>query len=198
MKSLSNYIAESLNRGSLVYSLEDINSVLRDRKDIENEWEAWLQELNTKLTELANNGIGNTPKSLVTRWKTFQSNLFRFHMDKYSKIQNLIAKVPNGEATTELQDEIDGMNNTFKYFLSELRALVKSKREVSVNGRISSKNYLIVLRELFEKPFIVSVDTGVDMEMESSFESIMKLAVVCCGDIKTIDEYITKFGDPLK
>lgn len=119
-------------------------------------------------------------------------------MDKYSKIQNLIAKVPNGEATTELQDEIDGMNNTFKYFLSELRALVKSKREVSVNGRISSKNYLIVLRELFEKPFIVSVDTGVDMEMESSFESIMKLAVVCCGDIKTIDEYITKFGDPLK
>lgn len=37
MKSLSNYIAESLNRGSLVYSLEDINSVLRDRKDIENE-----------------------------------------------------------------------------------------------------------------------------------------------------------------
>lgn len=197
MKSLSTFITESLNRGSLVYSLEDINSVLLDRKDIENEWEAWLQELNTKLTELANDNIGNTPKSLVTRWKTFQSNLSRFHLDKYGKIQNLIAKIPNGEATTELQDEIDEMNNTFKYFLSELRALVKSKREVSVNGRISSKNYLIVLRGLFEKPFIVASDE-VNMEMESPFDTIMKLAVVCCGDIKTIDEYITKYGDPLK
>lgn len=197
MKSLSTFIIESLNRGHLVYSLEDVNSVLLDRKDIENEWEAWLQELNTKLTKLASHNIGNTPKSLVTRWKTFQSNLSRFHVDKYSKIQNLIAKIPNGEATTELQDEIDEMNNTFKYFLSELRALVKSKREVSVNGRISSKNYLIVLRGLFEKPFIVSSDE-VNMEMESSFDTIMKLAVVCCGDIKTIDEYTTKFGDPLK
>lgn len=197
MKSLSNYIAESLNRGSIVYSLEDINSVLLQHKDLENEWEEWLQELNTKLTELANNNIGNTPKSLVTRWKVFQSNIYRFGVDKYSKIQGLISKISDGKATTELQDAIDALNNDiFKYFLSELRALVKVKKEVSVNGRISNKNYLIVLHELFEKPFIVNGSEV--MEMESETDTIMKLAVVCCGDVKLIDEYVSKYGDPLK
>lgn len=120
-------------------------------------------------------------------------------MDKYSKIQNLIAKVPNGEATTELQDEIDGMNNTFKYFLHELRILVKSKREVSANAKLSGKkNYVIELHELLQRLFTVKVESDVDFEMKSKTDTIMKLAVVCCGDKKLIDEYIAKFGNPIK
>lgn len=59
-------------------------------------------------------------------------------------------------------------------------------------------NYVIELHELLQRPFTVKVGSDVDFEMKSKTDTIMKLAVVCCGDKKLIDEYIAKFGNPIK
>ena len=183
----------------LVYSLEDIKSVLLNRGKLHDEWEDWMQELKTKLTELADNGIGNTPKSLTARWKTFRTNIYRYNIDKYDRVRDLVTNKLNGMEVKNLAEEMDSVNSMFKYFLHELRILVKSKREVSANAKLSGKkNYLIELHELLQQPFTVKVDSEVDFEMESKTDTILKLAVVCCGDKKLIDEYISKFGNPLK
>lgn len=98
-----------------------------------------------------------------------------------------------------LAEEFDSINSMFRYFLGELRILVKSKREVSANAKLSgNNNYLIELHELLQRPFVVKVDSDVDFEMKSKVDNILKLAVVCCGDKKLIDKYISKYGDPLK
>ena len=183
----------------LVYSLEDIKSVLLNRGKLNDEWEDWMQELKGKLTELADHGIGNTPKSLTARWKTFRTNIYRYNIDKYDQVRNLVTNKLNGMEVRDLAEEIDSVNSMFRYFLHELRILVKSKREVSANAKLSGKkNYVIELHELLQRPFTVKVESDVDFEMKSKTDTIMKLAVVCCGDKKLIDEYIAKFGNPIK
>ena len=183
----------------LVYSLEDIKSVLLNRGKLNDEWEDWMQELKGKLTELADHGIGNTPKSLTARWKTFRTNIYRYNIDKYDQVRNLVTNKLNGMEVRDLAEEIDSVNSMFRYFLHELRILVKSKREVSANAKLSGKkNYVIELHELLQRPFTVKVESDVDFEMKSKTDTIMKFAVVCCGDKKLIDEYIAKFGNPIK
>lgn len=186
-------------KNRLVYSLEDVRSVLLNSGRLNDEWDKWMGELRLNLSSLANESIGNTVKSFNTRWNDFKNNIYRYNVDKYDEIRNLIIKKLNGEKVEFLADKLDTMNSTFEYFLSELRNLIKAKTEVSANGKISrNTNYLIELRRLFEKPFVVKVDPSKDFEMETKCDTILKLAVVCCPDKELIDEYISKFGDPLK